>query len=164
MSLRQPLQARSFRRALGTDARRRLGMESLEDRRLLALALDDPGINLDPGYRPVDPLVDQAAAISFHGDDLTGKDGPLAPIGWDLTLLFHEYQQYQLSGGPGDFLSANQSLQIRNNRISIDVTADTSVDTLRSQLRSIGMDVLGATGRQVTGSLPISALDNLAQA
>ena len=139
-------------------------MESLEDRRLLAIAVDDlDSIVVEPGPQPVDPLVDQAAEISFHGADLAGKDGPLAPVGWDLTLLFHEYQQYQLGGGFGDFLPRDGSLQVRNNRVSIDVTAETNVNALRSQLTSIGMEVRGTTDRQVTGSLPISAIDDLAQ-
>ena len=163
MSSRNRLHRHSLRKSLNSSARRnsarqRLDMESLEDRRLLVADLNLGGdLTVPENYQPLNPIVEQAAEVSFHGSDMVGKDGPLAPIGTDLTILFHEDQQF------GDqFPPSNLQLQVQNNRVAIDVTANGSVANLVNQASSVGMTIHGQTDRQITGLLPISALDNLA--
>src|SRR4051794_10021770 len=61
-----------------------------------------------------DPVYQQALLL-FHGIDLTGKDGPLAKIGFDLTLLSSEYQAYlNTAGNPALFHSEIPLVRITN--------------------------------------------------
>ncbi len=135
-------------------------MEALEERRLLVADLtftNGGGTSIPDNYHPLDPSIISAANTSFHGGDHVGKDGPLARAGIDLTILFHENQEFGDSRPP-----SNLQLQVQNNRVAVDVTARGSVSAMKSQLSGLGMTILGETDRQVTGLLPISAIDNMA--
>ena len=74
-----------------------------------------PGQLLDLTAVSSDPIYQQALS-AFHGVDLSGKDGPLAKIGFDLTLLSAEYQAYiNTSGNPALFHSEIPLLLITHN-------------------------------------------------
>ena len=40
----------------------------------------------------------QQALVDFHGDDLVGKDGEMASIGFDLTLVHNEFTTHAENG------------------------------------------------------------------
>lgn len=128
----------------------RLGLETLEDRTLLSSSL---GINED---------VWQNALVDFYGEDLKGKDGRLASVGFDLGLLYHEYQAYEAAGAQGEFVGSNSLLQVYEDYVLVDVAFDVQADTMVDSLSAMGMVVTGTWDHVASGYLAIDAIDDLA--
>src|SRR4051794_29492439 len=68
---------------------------------MLSLAAANPGtayalVSLpQPGSVLDEQTIRQQASEAFHGADLTGKDGPLQKIGYDLAFLYTEFQAFR---------------------------------------------------------------------
>ena len=66
------------------------------------------------------------ASQAFHGPDLTGKDGPLHKIGFDLTLLHTEFQAFTATsrGRLATFQSDVPLLPLVQRKAGLFVTLD----------------------------------------
>ncbi len=140
-----PTQRRLHRNPQRRDPRKTLSLEPLEDRRLLHAT----------------PM--EAALVSFHGEDLVGKDGPLVKIGLDLAY-FHQELLFHAALQPGTpYVSSNDlPVRITGDLIEIDVAATGNVDTLVTQLTSLGASNIAVAGALVNGMFPIGNLAQLA--
>ncbi len=132
----------------------RTRVESLEQRLLLSIS---PAHFVDPHQSPY-----EAALEAFHGPDLVGKDGPLAKIGFDLTLLYEQQLQQGVPVGGTAFTAPDSLLLMGDDQVVVDVMATGDVATLQSQLAGIGMNVRDTAGSILEGVIPVSALDDLA--
>src|SRR5262249_31785366 len=107
----------------------------------------------------------QSALLDFSGPQ-GGKNGPLAPVGFDLALLRRQYLDFQANppavAPAAALLPSTPSLQVRDGRVLVEAAASGSTDALRSDLEGLGMQVTGAYGRLVDGFLPIAALGEMA--
>ena len=132
----------------------RVRLEALEKRLLL-----HAGTDLTDDFA----LAQQAAAIDFHGPDLTGKDGPMARIGFDLASIF-EQQKIHDASHPGTVFLPQTALplMISGDTIGIDLTGTGDINTLKSNLAAIGMQGIVSAGSLISGTIPISSLDKLA--
>ena len=97
-----------------------------------------------------------------------GETSPPPPMedkaGDHLTSVFTEYESYRNNGGnPSTFESANFLLQTQQGRIVIDAVASQNVDTLRTDLESLGLQRAASFGSVLSGLLPIDALDEASQ-
>ncbi len=111
-----------------------------------------------------DPAATRAARTAFSGSDLSGKDGPLAKVGWDLALLSEEFRTFQARGlAPVQaFQPSNQLLRVENGRVLVKVIPSGSSGAVASELSSLGMQVTGTADHMVSGYLPISAIESVA--
>lgn len=117
-----------------------------------------------PGYaQDVDSEVRQRALEDFHGPDLEGKDGPLARVGFDLTLLYHEWQTYRQEAADGAFDPSASSMPVRAGYVTVDATAVQEADALQDDLEDLGLEDAARSGRVVSGYLPIAAIPDAAQ-
>ena len=110
---------------------------------------------------------DRAAERDFYGNDLTGKDGPLAKVGMDLVRLYREHQSFVQSQVSGAFISANPLARVSQSAagvdlVVIDATADGDAKALRAALEAMGMQDGADYGRMVSGRLPIDAVPAMA--
>ncbi len=97
----------------------------------------------------------------FHGDDLEGKDGPLVKVGFDLTLLYREYEAFRQRGTPGPFTSHNPTTPLRDDLVVIDAVANDAA-ALRADLEALGLRDAAHYGPVVSGWLPITAIPQMA--
>jgi len=122
---------------------------------------------LVPAPSPAQSLSDSLRAEAlrdFHGPDHTGKDGPLAKVGLDLLLLYHEYRAYRRCGdAEPPFSPSVRGAQVRNGHVTIDAVAATSATQLRVDLAALGLIDAATAGRVVSGRLPIEQVPALAQ-
>ncbi len=140
-TLRRPRRLSQIR-ALQTQ----LGLEPLEDRRLLHAAAYD------------------LALAAYHGSDLVGKDGPLARLGFDLSYLYYDHQTYAASQ-PSNTYTAPGSLSAYltyGDMVAVDFVGLGNVDSLKADLWGLGIEYMVSAGRQVEGLLPISVLSQVA--
>lgn len=105
---------------------------------------------------------------AFHGPDLTGKDGPLHKIGFDLTLLHVEFQAFAATsrGNPTTFQSDVPLLPMVRMKaglfVTIDAIANQDVNRLYTDLIALGLQKPETFGLVVSGQFPIVALQPLA--
>lgn len=141
--------------------RRRVFAEQLEQRNLLAAT-------------PLD-----AAWASLHGDDLEGKNGPFAKVGSNLSVLYHEYQDF-ISAPTNDedihFEPSNPVLHVESDRVVVDLVSATSTDheSLPGQRLDVtedpdfydllrqGLEVTGQWGGITSVLAPIPLIPSLA--
>ncbi|MGB5396097.1 MAG: S8 family serine peptidase [Gammaproteobacteria bacterium] len=100
----------------------------------------------------------QQAIEAFQGKDRSGKDGPMAKIGYDLVSLYFEHKDFKSVARPMSFRASNRLLQLRGENILIDAVATDDVKQLEQSLRQLGMQQVSVFGRYVSGYLPVSAL------
>lgn len=107
------------------------------------------------------------ALESFSGADRVGKDGPMAKVGLDLSLLYHEYRDHMQRGGEPvlkrAFKSSLPLMRVKNDRVVIDAVAVDSANTLVQKLLPLGMENISTYGKMVSGRLPISSLEQVAK-
>lgn len=144
--------ANNRRRFRGSQAK----LESLEARMVMDAA----------GY--------EAALDSFMGADRVGKDGPMAILGWDLTLMYHNGDVEAgpddpdaVDGGNSEPLSSpirDKYLIDSQNRILVDLAAKDagSKAQLITSLAGIGFVKSGEYNNTISGWMPISSLAQLA--
>lgn len=101
--------------------------------------------------------VRQRAMEAFHGPDGQGKDGPLAPVGFDLALLYAEWRAYQAQGNEGAF-SPHGSLPVRDGHVTVDATAERDAVALQDSLEALGLTNGAQAGVIVSGRLPIASI------
>ena len=103
----------------------------------------------------------QQALVDFHGDDLVGKDGEMASIGFDLTLVHHEFTTHA-ENGEGAFQPSNDLLQLHGNDVLVQATAVGEAGELVDSLGAMGATVTGTWGSSVSALVPLASLDQLA--
>ncbi|MEL7538938.1 MAG: S8 family serine peptidase [Pseudomonadota bacterium] len=102
------------------------------------------------------------ALRDFAGDDLTGKDGPLAKLGMALLLLHHEHRVHLESAATTSFESAVADVTITDDYVLVDLVADSDdASTLRLAANLLGLRDGSTFGRFVSGWLPIDQLATL---
>lgn len=109
--------------------------------------------------QPADSIRD-AALRDYHGPDLEGKDGPLAKVGLDLLVLYHEYRGAQKRAGSFD--PSLSDLQVRGGFVTVDAVASDDAAQLRDDLEALGFQNAATAGRLVSGRLPIPQIPALA--
>jgi hypothetical protein len=116
------------------------------------------------------------AMISYHGEDMEGKDGSLAAVGFDTALVYHEYQSYKCSNNSdvNNFEPksvTNSGMSFVNGRFVVgDVSAreTATVEKLANDLKAIGVEVTagsieGINSNIVSAKIPIDKLPAVAQ-
>jgi len=94
--------------------------------------------------------------LNFDKNDLLGQK-----VGPELANLF---EQFQIEGL--DSLSLpeeNPLLQVNENRVQIEAIATEEADTLVEDLKELGLQDSASFGKVVNGSLPIEAIEEMAQ-
>jgi len=108
-------------------------------------------------------LVQQARA-DVHGDDVAGKDGPMARVGLELALLVREYEQHRQQNAAGPFVSrAVTSGPVRDSLVTLDLVARGGTAALIADLRGLGAEDLSASHNLVSARVPIGQLRSLAR-
>ena len=112
----------------------------------------------------VDPEVWLQVERDLAGDDLVGKDGPLAKVGLALALLYREYQAYLEAFTPSDPLVriVPRSSGDGGPLVLIEAVAAEDPATLLADLGALGLEGAALSGRMVSGQLPILAIEPLA--
>jgi hypothetical protein len=107
------------------------------------------------------------ALESFAGPDRRGKNGIMARVGFDLALLFHEHRDFvarrQATGKKDIFKFSRGVTRIKDELVVVDTVAAGDVMELMAQLQAHGMQQPAVYGRMVSGLLPISSLEKVAQ-
>ena len=107
----------------------------------------------------------EAAMRDVHGEDMTGKDGPLAKAGLDLMTLYHAYTSETsadaaLAEGVATFFG---QMDVRKGRVTVDAVASGEVEALKSDLEALGMTRAATAGPMVSGRFPIENVPELAR-
>jgi hypothetical protein len=107
------------------------------------------------------------AIESFSGPDHAGKDGVMARVGFDLTLLFQEHRDFVRRGGAAALKAAFRSslnlARVKDEKVVIDAVATGDVDALVRELEAQGMENISVNGRMVSGRIPIASLEKVSQ-
>jgi len=103
----------------------------------------------------------QRALEAFHGPDGQGKDGPLAPVGFDLALLHAQWEAHQ-AHSPAEPFEASGSLPVSNSYVTVDATAAQDPTVLRDSLEALGLTGSAQAGVVVSGRLPIASIPQAA--
>lgn len=104
--------------------------------------------------------VRKAAMRDFHGEDMTGKDGPAAKAGMDLLLLYHAHQSGEVSAASS--VEDGRGIQTENGRLTVDVVAVDEAEALSEDISGLGGQNVAARGRMVSARIPISAIRDVA--
>lgn len=127
----------------------------------MAFPLQLPASASSSGNTPL-----EQARRSFMGKDLVGKDGPMAKIGPDLILTFHEHRDYLARGGlpklKHKFKPSHPLMRAKDDTVVVDIVAQDDVNKLKADLKALGMEDISVFGRFISGRLPITALDSTA--
>ena len=111
----------------------------------------------------VDDDVLRQARTDVHGDDLTGKDGPLSSVGLELALLYREHQRFEREGGAGPFESkALTRVPVQDGYVTVDVVARNGTSALESDLRRLGGRDIASFRHLVSARVPIDRISELA--
>ena len=87
----------------------------------------------------------------------------MSKIAPELLALYNEYSAYLASPRTRPFQPSSPLVRFIDGRVVIDAVASGDVDTLKSDLVSLGMQAAVAFGRIVSGQLPVSAIPKLAE-
>jgi len=102
-------------------------------------------------------MSDQALEVRrlVHGQDLTGKDGPMTKAGTRLAKLYHyrTSSDHSLQSAAEDVLAT-----VFDGRVVVDAVASKQPRTLLKRLKELGLRNGARSGRIVSGLLPIGAL------
>ncbi len=88
--------------------------------------------------------------------------GPLAKIGAILALLHEEYETYREEGARVAFRPTDTLVRVTGDRVAIDAIAEADAAALRVDLEGLGLEGGATFGRFVSGTIPITALDEVA--
>jgi hypothetical protein len=118
-----------------------------------------------PANKPRATAISRAVQ-AFNGTDPGAKRGPMVRLGFDLTHLYFEHQDYLAAAGPQapgvDFRPKNILIRPHQDLVLIDAVATGSTLELRDQLVALGMRRPAVFGRYVSGLVPINALAQIA--
>ncbi|PSQ85063.1 MAG: hypothetical protein BRD30_11090, partial [Bacteroidetes bacterium QH_2_63_10] len=123
----------------------------------------------------------RSAEASVRGPDRTGKDGPLAAVGMELALLYHQNRVVGTKGvralrdasAPSPKAGADDGRRRTHGRVFSPISADgQSVvveavaagepSRLLRELRGLGLEGGATAGNVVSGRLPVSAIKQAA--
>ena len=122
----------------------------------------------------------QEARTSVGGPDRDGKDGPLAAVGLELALLYHQHQAAGPKGvqalrtvpetrpktGGARQLGAqsriHSPLSADGRFVVVDAVASEDPTRLLQELRGLGLDGGATAGNVVSGRLPIASIKQAA--
>ncbi|MDA1054683.1 MAG: hypothetical protein O3C40_30000, partial [Planctomycetota bacterium] len=95
------------------------------------------------------------------------KEGSLRKVGLDLAILHGDHAKFKAvtatTVGPFKFTPRNPLVKVSaSNSVDVDVLADGNVESLKSQLADIGMQITGSWQQLISGVIPIDAIDELA--
>ncbi|MCI0793720.1 MAG: peptidase S8, partial [Chloroflexi bacterium] len=91
---------------------------------------------------------------------LVKPQGTMAKVGLDLANLHREYQAHvDRVGNDKGFKSSNPLVRVVGNRVVIDAAGGS---TLADDLKGLGLQGSSSFGRQVSGQLPIGAIQKAA--
>ncbi len=129
----------------------------------------------------VSGTVVQAARAAVRGPDGEGKEGPLAHVGMELSLLYHQNQAAGASGvqalrtpparpkaaeldgvrrGPQDRVVS--PIAGNGQFVRVEAVAATEPTRLLEGLRGLGLESGATVGRVVSGRLPVAAIEDAA--
>ena len=100
--------------------------------------------------------VEQAARRAFHGDDLTGKDGPMGKASMELARI-HERAVAATS------LETSAATSAAPEMVIVDAVARENAEGLMSDLQGLGLENGAVAGPIVSGRLPAAALEQAAR-
>jgi subtilisin family serine protease len=132
----------------------------------LAAIADAAAVDNPPGFpfsqQPMSEITARAMD-SFMGTDHVGKDGPMAKLGPDLVLTYHEYRDYLARGGfpklGHRFRPSLPLVRVAEDSVVVDMAARGDIGVLVQELRGLGMQDIAVYGRLVSGRLPVAALE-----
>lgn len=111
----------------------------------------------------------QQARLDVSGVAGSEERGPLAKVGFDLAIAYHDFlaqQQLGLSPATGQLLnSSNTRLQVAGDRVKILAIADKrpgAADALRTELETLGLQHTVHDRRRIAGELPLAAIPAMA--
>jgi hypothetical protein len=102
------------------------------------------------------------AMVSYHGEDMVGKDGPLASVGFDIALIYHEYQSYICRNDSVSDNFESETASVRGNSITIDAVAVDGGENLKQALKNLGAKSVSRYKHVVSASVPIKKIPQLA--
>lgn len=102
------------------------------------------------------------ASFHFQGPDGQGKDGLCVKLGLDLINAGLEFAYHEANTPAIPFQSSHPLLQVVGDRVIVDVVAAEDASPLERDLSALGMEAIGSFRRTVSGSVPLSALDDVA--
>ncbi len=111
-------------------------------------------------FQQADESARAKAERDYHGDDRTGKDGPLRAADLDLLLLYHRYQEAKDKDA---FSPAQPQMRVSEGDVTVEAVAADEVEALRSDLEQLGMTNTATAGQVVSGRLPIEQIPDAAQ-
>lgn len=130
-------------------------------------------------FTPDFQKIKNRAEISYHGLNKYGKDGPLAKLGLDISVLYHEYQAFKCNNSKSTFetqvygtykASDDTTGTIRGESIVGDILASetATVEKLANDLKDIGVEVTAGpiediNSNIVSAKIPIDKLPAVAQ-
>ena len=99
----------------------------------------------------------------FHGDDLTGRDGPLAKIGLPLIVLHHRHRLHSETAAGSAFEPGSTAFPVADDAVLVDLVANAAeANALRDAAGAHGLGAVSAAGRIVSGWVPIERLPEIA--
>jgi len=101
-------------------------------------------------------LVLLAAGAASAGPKTASK------VNRELTALHAEQAAYAAQGGGASFVPLNRLLRVVDDRVVVDVVAESDVRALETDLAALGMTNMATFGRVISGQLPIAAIPSLA--
>ena len=148
-----------------------------------ALGQDGPERLQNVGLLNVEAVTDevmQTARSAVMGPDEAGKDGPLAVVGMELAVLYHQHRAAGANGvqalraptaarpktSGDDRLSAKSRtyspLSADGEFVTVDAIAAEDPGRLLRELRGLGLEGGATAGNVVSGRLPISSIKQAA--
>jgi hypothetical protein len=99
------------------------------------------------------------------GDEINTRETMLAKLGSELAELNYEYLSYleEAEEPKKEFSPSNKQLRVTDEMVLIDAVASGDVGVLKSDLEQLGMQNVGEFGRVVSGQLPITAINDIAE-
>jgi hypothetical protein len=130
----------------------------------LAMLLFTLALALPSGCLPGVESPQALAMRAVQGDEGEKGAGPLAPIGYDLALLYYEYRAF-LRDAPPDaaFSPSDRTLRVTDGRVVVDALARSDAHTLATDLVALGHVRTTVRAGVVSGSLPIDVLPDAAR-
>ena len=107
-------------------------------------------------------VVSSASCTPTSAQTTEAKVGGMSKVAPELAALYNEYSSYLASHKAGVFRSNDPLVRVIDDRVVVDAVASGDVNTLKSDLMSLGMQQAVAFGRIVSGQLPISAIPAMA--
>ncbi|HWB14006.1 MAG TPA: DUF4214 domain-containing protein [Pirellulales bacterium] len=109
----------------------------------------------------------QLALQNFDGTDMQ-KDGLTTKVGFGLSLLDAEYQTDAPQTGPVTidplaFAATSTITILPGSLVPIDASPSGSLSTLETDMQTLGMQITGVAGNDVSALLPVSEIEAFAQ-